>query len=371
MTLDAIITAIGVEPYYRDEYGVLYCADCLDILPKIPDKSIDLVLEKVLTNSTNTDILRHEKQKRSLEETDSREVVGEPQGRNSLALQSTELVNGPNSEALRHLADRDGQGNPANGHCITRQGEKRRTKRSIQGWEREHALPPDDRQGQMRELREHDKPSRTSQKRKSSRQSPQEPSGALLSVSQYISQEAVVEDSEILCITDPPYGVAKASWDASFPTDWIPHAKRIAHRILCMPGNTSLIIAGSAFGDLYRDIIVMNATNGMTRSAIAFGNWFPVIAAGDWKFEGRPNLIKFTVDGVRAVKHPSPKPLNSMLPLLKWYSKPTDLILDPFCGSGTTLVAAKQLGRKYIGIEISPAYAAICVERLKQRELFS
>lgn len=44
-------------------------------------------------------------------------------------------------------------------------------------------------------------------------------------------------------------------------------------------------------------------------------------------------------------------------------------ILDPFAGSGTTLVAAKQLGRKYIGIEIEPKYVAICKERLKQEQL--
>ena len=67
--------------------------------------------------------------------------------------------------------------------------------------------------------------------------------------------------------------------------------------------------------------------------------------------------------------HPTQKPL----PLIRWiidkYSEPDDLILDPFAGSGTTLVAAKQLGRRYIGIEIEPKYVAICKERLKQEQL--
>jgi DNA modification methylase len=44
MKLDEIKKAIGVEPYHEEQAGVIYCADCLDILPKIPDKSIDLVL---------------------------------------------------------------------------------------------------------------------------------------------------------------------------------------------------------------------------------------------------------------------------------------------------------------------------------------
>jgi len=47
------------------------------------------------------------------------------------------------------------------------------------------------------------------------------------------------------------------------------------------------------------------------------------------------------------------------------FTKPNDLIFDPFCGSGTTCVAAKMLGRRYIGIDISEQYCQITRERLK------
>ena len=64
--------------------------------------------------------------------------------------------------------------------------------------------------------------------------------------------------------------------------------------------------------------------------------------------------------------HPSQKPLKLMSKLIEEYSEPNSIIIDPFAGSGSTLVAAKQLGRNYIGIEISPKYVAIANERLRQ-----
>ena len=65
-------------------------------------------------------------------------------------------------------------------------------------------------------------------------------------------------------------------------------------------------------------------------------------------------------------KHPTQKPLSLFKWCLEKYSKWGEVILDPFMGSGTTLEAAKQLGRKAIGIELEEKYCEIAAERLQQ-----
>ena len=74
-------------------------------------------------------------------------------------------------------------------------------------------------------------------------------------------------------------------------------------------------------------------------------------------------------DGKDYLCHPTQKPTELMkwVISLKW--TPAGTILDPFMGSGTTLVAAKQLGRKAVGIEIEEKYCEIAVRRLQQEVL--
>jgi len=61
--------------------------------------------------------------------------------------------------------------------------------------------------------------------------------------------------------------------------------------------------------------------------------------------------------------HPNEKPVPLMRQLIEITTKPGDVILDPFAGSGSTLVAAVQTGRKYIGIEIDADYHALAQKR--------
>ena len=73
-------------------------------------------------------------------------------------------------------------------------------------------------------------------------------------------------------------------------------------------------------------------------------------------------------------QHPTQKPVEVMRWILANYSKESDLVCDPFMGSGTTGVAAVNLGRKFIGIEIESKYFDIACRRigdaLKQPDMF-
>jgi len=76
--------------------------------------------------------------------------------------------------------------------------------------------------------------------------------------------------------------------------------------------------------------------------------------------------------GNERTEHPTQKPVKLLKDILNYHTNKNDLVLDPFMGSGTTLVACKELGRQGIGIEINKEYCDIAVRRLKNtiRPLF-
>lgn len=87
-----------------------------------------------------------------------------------------------------------------------------------------------------------------------------------------------------------------------------------------------------------------------------------------WNGGGRPAVWVGPIVNANdpSRQHKSPKPLWLMRKLLEQFTDPGDIILDPFMGSGTTLRAAKDLGRRAIGIEISEEFCAVAVDRLRQ-----
>jgi len=173
-------------------------------------------------------------------------------------------------------------------------------------------------------------------------------------------------------VTDPPYGIRKAEWDDVFPLEWLPMAAAVArYTIAIMPGINNLLRLPQAVPPFeYRWMLAVHLTNGMTRGLMGFGNWIPVAVyarPGESLYKPQQDCFDVPVVG-QMPDHPSPKPDRAMTWILE--RLPDGSVLDPFAGSGTTLRAAKNLGRSAIGIEISPEYCQIAVKRLRQEVLW-
>jgi DNA modification methylase len=90
-----------------------------------------------------------------------------------------------------------------------------------------------------------------------------------------------------------------------------------------------------------------------------------------WNGGGRHGYYEFGVERRDGRLHPTQKPEALMLAILSDFTDPGDVVLDPFAGSGTTLVACKRLGRRAIGIEMDRRYCDAIVSRLRQAALFA
>jgi site-specific DNA-methyltransferase (adenine-specific) len=85
---------------------------------------------------------------------------------------------------------------------------------------------------------------------------------------------------------------------------------------------------------------------------------------------GRPNSIfRYNPVPIAHRLHPTEKPIELIREWVTRSSNEGECVLDPFCGSGAMLEAAKSLGRQAIGIEIEPKYCEIAVKRLRQEVL--
>jgi len=91
----------------------------------------------------------------------------------------------------------------------------------------------------------------------------------------------------------------------------------------------------------------------------------PYLAAGRGS---RPDSFS-TTEAAKENGHPCPKPIGTMKWIVGKASLDGETVLDPFAGSGTTLRAAKDLGRKAIGIELEERYCEIAAERCSQEVL--
>lgn len=175
-----------------------------------------------------------------------------------------------------------------------------------------------------------------------------------------------------LVLTDPPYGV-EFGYDTIEDTQtelkllvdkFMPEALRIGKRVLVTCGNGNQHLYPKPDWTLAWVI-----TAGVGQNKWGFTCWQPILAYGKDAFRengmgARPDIISKN-ESSKDYGHPCSKPIEFWKELLLRGSvKESDIILDPFLGSGTTAVACKQLKRNFIGIEISQKYCKIAQKRL-------
>ena len=83
------------------------------------------------------------------------------------------------------------------------------------------------------------------------------------------------------------------------------------------------------------------------------------------------SIWSFSTESARRVNHPAPFPVELPNRCIEMFTFLGDVVLDPFLGSGTTAVAAKQLGRIYVGCDISEEYCSISERRLESTNAFN
>lgn len=177
-----------------------------------------------------------------------------------------------------------------------------------------------------------------------------------------------------LVLTDPPYGVGLdyASHDDNPEAyaDWIvpvfEQMRRVGRVVMLTPGIRNIWLYPPATWAL-----CWGKPGSPRRSDLGgFNEWEPVLMYGKRRiYNDFKRLPAWNNTSTHTGDHPCPKPIALMHWLVTEGADDGALILDPFMGSGTTLRAAKDLGRKAIGIEIEERYCEIAVKRLQQSVL--
>lgn len=226
--------------------------------------------------------------------------------------------------------------------------------------------------------------------------------------------EAAHGGGNCVIVTDPPYGDTSLEWDRVV-TEFPQYAAALTRDLWCFGSMRFWMENGAAFktaGFTYAQEIVWQKHAGSGPNSDRFtrvhelavqwyrGGWTDLqhdVPRTKWfgpdrnvrRMGNTPHrgdyakqVEPWVDDGTRMMQsvipvrnehrrgyHPTQKPTGILRPLIE-YSCPRDgLVLDPFAGSASTLVAARELGRKAVGVEINPDYCRAAAKRLSQTEL--
>ena len=179
-----------------------------------------------------------------------------------------------------------------------------------------------------------------------------------------------------LVLSDPPYGTG-VNYDNFIDTKkniqkiakpFVNECLRISNIVAFTPGNSNQYLYPIP------DWTLAWFYNGGTNyCSWGFNCWQPILCYGKDPYlrdglgcRADSFVMNETPKGKKYHSHPCPKAIGPIIWMVNRFTTSSDvMVLDPFCGSGTTCVAAKMLGRKYIGIDISEKYCEIARKRLK------
>jgi DNA modification methylase len=184
-------------------------------------------------------------------------------------------------------------------------------------------------------------------------------------------------------VTDPPYGIAwRQGGLHSLRSTWSTATQSIVNDESTAARDDAMIMWGKqrpaiVFGS-WREARPADITHRLIwhkagrKPGVAPAAWFPTdeeiyLIGSGWV--GSPMGTVLRTDEARErepgiIGHPTPKPVRLMETLI--LKAPPGIIADPFAGSGTTLLAARNLGRRTIGIELEERYCEIAARRLSQ-----
>jgi len=184
-----------------------------------------------------------------------------------------------------------------------------------------------------------------------------------------------------LVVTDPPYNTGKnygLLYDDSRParewlqwcSEWLAECIRVAHGTILTPGTRNLVPWIKSINPAPKWVGAWYKPNQCSWSVLGgVCAWEPLVFYGNVRAvrDAWSVPIKITKE-LMSTGHPCPKNIDFWRHLVNCAPK-DGIVLDPFLGTGTTAVAAKELGRRYIGIDIVDDYCKIAEDRLRQGEM--
>ena len=169
-----------------------------------------------------------------------------------------------------------------------------------------------------------------------------------------------------LAFADPPYGANVAGYDDSkfyWRHDYLSDAAEIG---VVTPGIISIFDLARCTCMPYQWSLSAWITNGMTRGAVGFGNWiYAAVFSSGSVFRQAQDFSRVTISNSEAedTEHPTRKPTEYVQWVVETFSNPKECVIDPFLGSGQTLVVCEASGRKCVGGEIDPKFCSEIVSR--------